>query len=204
MAGRRGASVDVPVVVRDEIEAAARRAQRSVAFIVARALAAGRADAKNAHAPARNAHGQTAKNSHPVDKKRTPPDEKNAHSNGELVALTLTLDEDDAPETAARLRAASGATVAAAWLETRARFAAWIARIESADAAERADDLDAALRDAAAPSTPAARLAELAGSDYPRVRALVAAHPSTAAATLALLACDRERTVRAAALARAR
>jgi hypothetical protein len=169
--------VDLPAPLGDEIAAIARRTGRSVAFVARRALAAAKAP--------------------------LPPPPAGARA-----PLALTLDEDDAPNTLAKLRAAAGKVpladaLAGAWLQTRARFEEWASREEAADAATNADDLDGALAAAAAPATGAAELATLAGSVYPRVRALVAAHPRTAAETLALLAGDRERVVREAVAERA-
>jgi Leucine rich repeat variant len=122
---------------------------------------------------------------------------------GELTKLTLTSDEDDPPSAVAAVKKATSDDVAAAWIATRARFAAWIAREEAAQANERADDLDAGLRDAADAAATPARLAELAGSEYVRVRALVARHPATPADVLTRLGADRDRIVRAALAERA-
>jgi hypothetical protein len=83
-------------------------------------------------------------------------------------------------------------------MATRARFAAWIAREQQAQEAERADDLDAGLRDAADPNAAPARLTALATSEYVRVRALVAAHPAAPPEALALLRDDKDRIVREA------
>jgi hypothetical protein len=117
---------------------------------------------------------------------------------GELTALALSSDEDDAPSALKAVKTADPQRLAAAWLATRARFAAWIAREETAQAAERADDLDAGLRDASDRATPPGRLVELARSEYVRVRALVAVHPAAPPEALALLAEDRDRIVRQA------
>jgi hypothetical protein len=163
--------LELPTAVRDEIVEVARRAQRSVAFVVHRALVAGK--------------GVGA-----------PPD-------GPRAPLPLALDEDDPPSLPGKISAAAGArplddAVAAAWSAARDKFQAWLKRADEASEAERADDLDTGLRDAAAPTTPAARLAALAKSEYVRVRALVAAHPSTPSAVRAELARDADRVVRAA------
>jgi hypothetical protein len=115
-----------------------------------------------------------------------------------LKALPLTSDEDDPPSAISVAKKASAAELAAAWTATRARFAAWIAREEEAQKAERADDLDAGLRDAANPATPAARLVELARSEYGRVRPLLVANPAAPAEALAILAQDKDRVVREA------
>jgi hypothetical protein len=173
---RKPLTVQVPRSVADEIVDAAQRTHRSVAFIVRRALSAGLHAAETAEP-------------------------------GESAALVLTTDDDDPADTAAKIKAAAGErsldeAIAAAWTATRARFHAWIAREEAAREAELADDLDLGLRDAAAPGTSAERLAQLARSEYPRVRALVAAHPSTPADSLAALRKDRDRTVREAATRR--
>jgi hypothetical protein len=165
-------TITVPRALADEIADAAAQTGRSVAFIVARALAA--------------ADGAAA-----------------VALDGALVPFVLTSDEDDPPRAVAAARQASAAAVAAAWNATRARFAAWIAREQEAQRAERADDLDAGLRDAADAATPPERLAELAKSEYVRVRALVAGHPAAPREALALLAADRDRVVRTALAARA-
>jgi hypothetical protein len=126
---------------------------------------------------------------------------------GERVDLAVTSDEDDPAGLWNKIKASGGAhldnAVAAAWLATRTRFHAWAAREEAAQAAEQADDLDGALAEAADPATPAARLAELAGSEYPRVRLLVAQHAATPAEARARLKQDRDRVVREAAQAAA-
>jgi hypothetical protein len=121
---------------------------------------------------------------------------------GELAPLGLTSDEDDPPNALKAAKSADPQRLAAAWLATRARFAAWIAREEAAQAAERADDLDAGLRDASDVATAPARLVELARSEYVRVRALVAVHPHAPAEALVLLAEDSDRVVRQALQAR--
>jgi hypothetical protein len=160
-------AIELPSAIVDEITDAARRTHRSIVFIVARALAAG----KNAPAVALDGpHG----------------------------VLVLVCDEDDPPSALVAAKKASPAALAAAWTATRARFAAWIAREEEAQKAERADDLDAGLRDAADPAAPPARLVELAHSDYVRVRVLVARHPAAPAAALERLRADPDRVVRAA------
>jgi hypothetical protein len=115
-----------------------------------------------------------------------------------LKALPLTSDEDDPPSALTAVKKASAADVAAAWTATRARFAAWIAREQEAQRAERADDLDAGLRDAASPSTPPARLVELAKSEYVRVRTLLIGNPAVPAEALTILAADKDRVVREA------
>jgi hypothetical protein len=165
----------LPRAISDEIADAARRTHRSVSFIVARALAA----AKDAAAP--------------------PPD---ATSDGELAPLVLTSDEDDPPNALKAAQSADPQRLASAWRATRARFAAWIAREEAAQANERADDLDTGLHDASDGKTAPARLVELARSEYVRVRALVAVHPQAPAEALQLLAEDRDRVVRQALQAR--
>jgi hypothetical protein len=165
-------TLELPRAVADEIADAAARTHRSVAFIVARALAAGKDAAPQ-----------------PLD--------------GELAELAITSDEDDPPNAVKAAKTADPSRLAGAWVATRARFAAWIAREVAAQAAERADDLDAGLRDAANAAATPARLAELATSEYVRVRALVAVHPKTARETLAKLAEDRDRVVREALQSRA-
>lgn len=115
-----------------------------------------------------------------------------------MAPLSLTSDEDDPPSALAAAKKATSAEVAAAWTATRARFAAWIAREQEAQKAERADDLDAGLRDAANPATPAPRLVELARSEYVRVRTLLVSNPALPAEALAVLAADKDRVVREA------
>src|SRR5262249_1239756 len=102
----------------------------------------------------------------------------------------------------AAVKKATPAQLCAAWTATRGRFAAWIAREQEAQEAERADDLDAGLRDAADPKTPPARLKSLAQSEYVPLAALVARHPATAPEALALLRDDKDRVVRAALASR--
>ena len=112
--------------------------------------------------------------------------------------LPLTSDDDDPPSAISAAKKATGAELAAAWTATRARFAAWIAREVEAQRAEHADDLDSGLRDAADPATTAARLVELARSEYVRVRTLVAGHPAAPAEALQILGADKDRVVREA------
>ena len=162
--------VQVPGDVADEIADAARRTHRSVGFIVRRALGAA---ASAQLVPA-----------------------------GDRAPLTIAVDEDDPADTLSKIKAFASSerslddAVTAAWTATRARFQAWIAREESAAQAERADDLDTALTDAAAATTPAARLTDLSKSEYPKVRALVAVHPSCPPEVLTKLAADKEPYVR--------
>jgi hypothetical protein len=165
-------TIELPAALADEIATAARKTHRSVAFIVARALAAGK-------------------------------DATILPLVGDLTPLVLTSDEDDPPRALASVHKASSGAIAAAWTATRARFAAWIQREEEAQAAERAEDLDAGLRDAADATCAPARLVELARSEYVRVRALVARHPAAPAEALARLAADPDRVVREALAARA-
>jgi hypothetical protein len=173
-----GLVVEISSGCRDAIEDVARRTRRSPAFIARRALAAA-------------------------------PDAPPAAPAGPRVAFELATDEDDAKDTAAKIRAAAktmgrtlGEAIEAAFTAARARFDAWAAREQAASAGERADDLDGGLRDAADPRATPARLAELAASEYPRVRALVAAHPAAGADALERLAGDRDALVRAALAAR--
>ena len=156
-------------MVADELTDAARRLHRSIAFIARRALAA-------------------APNAEPVP-------------SGEKIALVLATDEDDPADTLSKIKSsASGRSVddalGAAWLATRAKFHAWIAREEDAGQAEKADDLDTALRDAKDPNMDIARLVILAASEYPKVRALVAQHPLCTKELLTKLAADKEPYVR--------
>jgi hypothetical protein len=161
----------LPRAVSDEIADAARRTHRSVAFIVARALAAGKDAAPQ-----------------PLT--------------GELSELALTSDDDDPPGALKAAKTADPSHLTAAWQLTRPRFQSWIAREEAAQAAERADDLDAGLRDASDVRAAPARLIELARSEYVRVRALVAVHPGAPPEALELLGRDRDRVVRQALDAR--
>jgi hypothetical protein len=170
-AAKSKSKVMVPADVAREIADVARRARRSVAFVVRRAIGSG-----------------------------PPPGDT---PTGALVELALTTDDDDPTNLVAKIKAAAGerelgAAINAAWGATRARFLEWAAREEQAAQAERADDLDAALAEAAAPETSPDRLAALSSSEYVRVRALVAAHPRTPADVRARLAADRDRVVRAA------
>jgi hypothetical protein len=170
MPARKPLTVQVPSEVAGEIEDAARRTQRSVAFIVRRALGA-------------------APNALPV----SPTGEKR-----ELVLATGEDDPADTPtkiKSLAKGRSLDDA-ITAAWTETRARFHAWIAREESVGQAEHADHLDTSLRDAQDPKTAAARLIALASSEYPKVRALVAIHAACPADVLTRLAQDKEPYVR--------
>jgi leucine rich repeat (LRR) protein len=117
---------------------------------------------------------------------------------GRRAPLSLASDDDDPPRALAAVKQASAAAIAAAWTATRARFAAWIAREQEAQEAERADDLDAGLRDAAAVDAAPSRLVELARSEYVRVRTLVARHPQAPVEALAILRADKDRVVREA------
>jgi hypothetical protein len=171
---RKPRTIQLPTVIRDELEEVARRARRSVGSLVRRALSAART-----LPPA------------------TPPA-------GAPAPLALAVDDEDPADLPARIEALAGGrplgdAVASAWAATREQFLAWVAREEEAAQLERADDLDQALADAASRSTAAERLSALADSEYPRVRALVAANPTTPPIVRARLAADRERTVRAAA-----
>jgi hypothetical protein len=163
----KAATIDLPSAIADEIADAAHKTHRSTAFILARALAAG----KGAPAVALAAP---------------------------LKPLPLTSDEDDPASALAAAKKATTADVAAAWTATRARFAAWIAREVEAQKAERADDLDAGLRDAADPKTPPPRMIELARSEYVRVRTTLIANPAVSPEALAVLAADKDRVVREA------
>jgi len=160
-------AIALPPAITDEICDAARKTGRSTAFIVARAVTAG---------------------------KGAPP----VPMDGPHEPLFLESDDDDPPSALATARKATPAEVAACWTATRARFAAWIAREVEAQKAERADDLDAGLRDAAHAKTAPARLVELARSEYVKVRVLVARHPAAPPEALALLAADKDRVVREA------
>jgi hypothetical protein len=170
MPPRKPLTVSLPRDVADELADAARRTQRSVAFIVRRALGAA-PNASDAGAPSER-----------VDLALTTDEDDPPDTATKIKAAAKGRSLDDA--------------IAAAWRETRARFHAWIAREEAAATAERADDLDTSLADAQAASTPVARLTALASSEYPKVRALVAIHPSTPPDVLAKLSQDKEPYVR--------
>jgi hypothetical protein len=174
-AGAEGVEVPLPVAVADEIEAVARRTRQSTGFIVRRALAV---------VPAGAAVAASA-------------------GEGPERTVVLTAAEDDPDDLLARIRAAGQGTaltrtVASAWLASRERFLKWADReeqnrhAEESRQAEQEDDLDRELADARAAGTTPERLAQLAGSAYPRVRALVAQHRATPAAALQKLAGDRE------------
>jgi len=163
----KAASIDLPSAIATEIADAAKKTHRSTAFIIARALAAG---------------------------KGAPPVPLAAP----MTALPITSDEDDPASAAAAAKKTTPAELAAAWTATRARFAAWVAREVEAQRAEHADDLDRGLADAENPATPAARLVELAKSEYVRVRTMVARHPTVPPEALAILGADQDRVVREA------
>lgn len=167
-------SLELPSVAQAEIASVASRAGRSTAFVVRRALAAAA---------------------------KLPPA---AAATGPTAPLALAVDEDDAADTLVRvaeLLAARGGepggALASAWASTRGQFLAWLERLEEADRAARADDLDAALEEAARPGTSPERLRLLAGHEYVQVRARVAGNPSSPPDALERLAAERERTVRA-------
>lgn len=168
--------IKLPPDVAAEITQVAERTQRSTAFIALRALLAG---------------GKTA----PVV--ATP----------NMLPFELRVDDDDPASTFAKIKAAAGPlpldqALAGAWASTRQRFAQWLEQESTARQAEAADELDQGLAEATSTSTPAARLVILASSDYPRIRALVAAHANTPEAVVAKLAKDKEPYVREAVAAR--
>ena len=173
-APKKPLTVQVPSSVRDEIEQVARKTERSVAFIVKRALSA------------------------------APPDVVAIDDASAKVALAITTGEDDSADLLTKIKAAAKAPatlddrIAGAWAQTRTKFSAWMEKTAVVDAGEKADDLDQGLRESADPKTSPARLTELAKSEYPRVRALVAAHASTPVELFASLAKDREPVVREA------
>lgn len=161
----------LPPSIAEELALVATATARSTAFIAARALAA-------------------------APKPLTPPAPL-----GPVVAYALCTDEDDPASLLTKLKASAGAlpldeALAAAWTATRDKFQKFLAREAEARKAESADELDQALAEATHPDTPVARLVALAQSEYPRVRALVAAHPRTPHDALAGLAKDREPYVR--------
>lgn len=169
MPPRKPLIVEVQREVAEEIADAARRTQRSVAFIVRRALGA----APNA---------QNVPSGEKAELALTTDEDDPADQLTKIKAHAKSRSLDDA--------------IAAAWTETRARFHAWIAREEAAGQAERADDLDHSLRDAQDPKISIDRLIALASSEYPKVRALVAIHPACPADILTKLSTDKEPYVR--------
>ena len=124
-------------------------------------------------------------------------------ASGPTAPLLLTTDDEDPPNLLTKLKSISADQVASAWPAAREKFHAWLKKLEEAAQAERADDLDSELAQAGDPSTPAARLAELSKSVYPKVRCLVAAHKNTSADVIAVLAKDREPKIREIVSARA-
>ncbi len=171
---KKPTTLQLPKALGEEIADVARRAQRSVAFVVHRTLL-------------------TSGGAAPVV--------------GPTAPLALATDDEDAPSLLGKLQLAAAGrpldqALVACWPAAREKFHVWLARLEEAAKAERADDLDSALRQAADAATPAARLAELAQSEYPKVRALVAVHASTTAEVVNRLQKDRERSVREAASSR--
>lgn len=164
--------VKLPVSTASELARVATSTQRSTAFIAQRALLAG------------------------AKSEETPPDEPK-------VTLLLQLDEDDPASLLAKIKSAAGKqsvdeALAKAWAATRHRFTKFLEKETAARQAEAADDLDAGLAQAADPTSGADLLARLARSEYPRIRALVAAHPNTSADVCDTLARDREPYVREA------
>ena len=167
--GKRDLKIKLPADVAKELAQVAASTQRSTAFIALRALSAG---------------GRA-----PMVKLENPQ------------PFVLQLDEDDAAATLTKITQAAGArgvdeALASAWVATRDRFAKFLHKETSARQAEVADELDQSLAEAEAPETNTQRLDELARSEYPRVRALAAAHPNTSDAALARLARDKEPYVR--------
>ena len=174
----RETTLSLPPSIADELTKASARAERSVGFLVLGAL--------KASGPLTDA----------------PP-------TGERASLPLTMDDDDPRDLPSRLtklasEKAPGRSlddaIALAWMSRRTQILAWVDRVAEVNEGERADDLDEGLRIAQDPKTLPARLIELAKSEYPRVRALVAAHPAAPAEALKLLGTDRERIVREALL----
>ena len=179
MPPKKPLTVTLPRSIANEIADVAQKTQRSIAFIVRRAFAAAASE-------------KTQPLSDAAKLAAMPPDP---------VPFAIETDEDDPPNTALKIREAAGKAsledaVTSAWLATRRRFLAWADKEQSAGAAERADDLDAGLRDAADPKTGKDRLVALSKSEYPKIRALVAAHPLTPPDVLATLASDKEPYVR--------
>ena len=176
----REKTLSLPPSVADELTAASARAERSVGFLVLGALKSSGALTE------------------------APP-------SGARVAIALSTDDDDPrdlPSCLTKLVAEKAPgrnlddAIALAWLSRRTQILAWVDRVAEVNEGERADDLDEGLRVAADPKTTAATLVQLAKSEYPRVRALVAAHASAPAEALKILGTDRERIVREALLER--
>ncbi|MEO6951897.1 MAG: hypothetical protein ABI321_08795 [Polyangia bacterium] len=167
--------LQLPAAIADELRAAARDSERSVAFLVLGAMKS--AAALSGEVPAARVA---------LDVTTDDDDPKDLAARLKKLAAEKTkgcsLDE----------------AVALAWTQRRAAILAWVGRIASVDEGQRADDLDEGLRVAADPNATPATLDALAKSPYVKVRALVAAHPAASDAALALLAADRDRVVKAA------
>lgn len=182
-------TLKLPVAIADEIEAAARRCERSVGFLVLGAL---KADSRPHAAPdgARGRQGAGAPGG------AVPGDRR---------AMEVTTGEDDPRDLGTRLKKLAADkklsledAVALAWTARRAAILAWVDKIAAVDVKQQADDLDEGLRRAADPKTPPAELVALAGSDYVKVRVLVAENPSSPKEALARLGEDKDRVVREA------
>lgn len=172
-------SLKLPIATVAEIERAAARCERSVGFLILGAL-------KSA----------SSLSGEPV---------------GERVSFALRTDDEDPRDLVARSKklAAEKApkrafddAVALAWQARREQILAWVEKIAKVNEGEKSDDLDEGLRIAADPATEPDKLVDLAKSEYPRVRALVAAHRGSPMEALELMKNDRERIVREALIAR--
>jgi hypothetical protein len=169
MAAKKPIKIEVAATVAKEIEHAAELAERSVAYIVHKALAVAKGAGAAPSGDVTPLHIST-----------------NEDDPADLVKKIETLAG----------KTALGAAVGGAWVATRDRFAAWLKQLESARGAENADDLDSQLAEAAVATTTLARLVALSKSEYPRVRILVAQHANVSAELLVTLAKDREPAVR--------
>jgi hypothetical protein len=169
-------SLSLPVDVADELLAASARAERSAAFLVLGALKASGELTGTVDAGARRAVS--------LDRDEEDPRDLVSQIVKLAAAKARKLSLDDA--------------VALAWRDRRAPILAWVERVAALNADASTDELDAELRAAADAKTPPARLAELAKSAYPRVRALVAANAVAPAEVLAVLSQDGDRIVKEA------
>jgi len=170
MAKTSKASLTLPSAIATQISDVAARTRRSTAFIVLRSLSGA-------------------------------PKDASATISAPTLALKLERDDDDPANIVSKIEAAAGsrdlaAAIAGAWASNGTRFLKWAETEAAAQKAEEADDLDAELKTASDPATQTAALEKLAGSVFPRVRALVAAHKNTSATAIKLLERDRETYVR--------
>jgi len=170
MAAKKPHTIQVPPEVKATIDDVAARSSRSVAFVVDIIL--------------RGSSASSARE-------------------GDLVAMEIAPEKDDPRGLVSNIKKAGKKDLAGRVVgglgETKARLLAWADRMHAAMTKPQAAELDRALDAARALSTDAAQLIELAKSEYPKVRALVAAHPNTPEEVRVKLSKDRDRTVREAA-----